>query len=84
MARLDDRSLKTLPFFMIFVKSWSHRAYDAGIFAQLADNGLLGCTQVVAVKSRIWSHFPSICERLSALLVGWWDWSGMFSATREW
>jgi hypothetical protein len=48
----EKRTLKTLPFFMIFVKSWGYRAYDAGIFAQLADNGLLGCIAVVGVNSR--------------------------------
>jgi len=45
------RSFKTLSFFMIFVKSWSYRACDADILAQLADNGLFGCSRVVGADS---------------------------------
>jgi len=49
-------TLKTLPIFIIFVTSWDYRAYDADIFAELADNGFSSCSPVVGVNSRKWDH----------------------------
>ncbi|MBA7616937.1 hypothetical protein ES703_24240 [subsurface metagenome] len=51
MCSIKKRTLKTFTNFGIFVNRFYDKIYGMHIFAELADNGLLGCTLVVGVKS---------------------------------
>jgi len=56
----QERTLKTLPSFMIFVKPCFHGAYDANIVGELADNGLYSCTAVVGADRQKESHLGGV------------------------
>jgi hypothetical protein len=43
----SHRSLNPFTNFVVFVKPYYYRAYEANIFGELADKGLSGCIPVV-------------------------------------
>jgi len=61
----QDRTLKPLTIFVIFVKVCHYGAYEMGIFAELADNEPSGCRAVVGANSLKWGHFGGIFVQLS-------------------
>lgn len=46
------RIYKTLSIFSFFINHFINRVYEMGIFAKLADKGLLGCNEVVGARSQ--------------------------------
>ena len=71
----ERRTLKTLLIFVLFLIPWHYMTYEMNIFFELADNGLLNCTTVVAMNSRKWGHFgggscATRCTSGSHRLVG--------------
>jgi hypothetical protein len=62
--------------FMLFVKPFCHGAYESYNFSRLADNGLFGCTLVVAmsfdqyVSRRLAGTFPLKLIQTMAR-IGW-------------
>lgn len=42
--------------FVFFITHFLHRTYEIDISAEFADNDLFGCSRVVGINARKWSH----------------------------
>jgi len=56
MARLSDRPLKIITFFVVLISSRYINTYEISILLKLEDKGLSDCIPVVVTESRKWGR----------------------------